>query len=172
MKKQNPSFEEAMSAASLWCSAWEAGELSDEVLADRVSELLETKNGARGFFVISLSSDSPLMDRFPDALMFQLRKAGKNIVDITAKNLAMSSAMELTHKRNKSPDQQVRSQKIRRRCIELLRLLDTFSVKERLEQLLCATQGKGKDVDFLKRWEYDDEQMKAIARAINLVAEK
>ena len=49
MRKKSPSFEEAINAASLWCTAWEQGELSDEVLADRVSELLETRNGSRGF---------------------------------------------------------------------------------------------------------------------------
>ena len=43
MKKQNPSFEEAMNAAAIWCTAWENGELSDEVLADRIDELLESE---------------------------------------------------------------------------------------------------------------------------------
>ena len=39
MNKLNPSFEEAINAASLWCTAWEKDELSDEVLAERVAEL-------------------------------------------------------------------------------------------------------------------------------------
>ena len=171
MKRQKPSFEEAMNAASLWCTAWEEGELSDEVLADRVSDLLETSNGARGFFVISLSSDSPLMDRLPEALIFQLRKAGELAVDLTAKNLAMSTAMSLHHQRNKDFEQQARSKKIQHRCLDLLKVLNPYSVKERLESLLQATQGKGPDVDFLTRWNYDNEQKKEIASEINSIAE-
>ena len=104
MRKKSPSFEEAISAASLWCTAWEQGELSDEVLADRVSELLETRNGSRGFFAFSLSSNSPLMDRLPEALIFQLRKAGDSIVEITVKNFAMSTAMSIHHQRKKDSE--------------------------------------------------------------------
>ena len=111
------------------------------------------------------------MDRLPDALIFQLRLAGEEIVDITVKNLAMSSAMALHHQRSKSPEQEAKSKRIRQRCIELLRLLDTHSVKERLEKILLATQGKGDDVHLLKHWKYDDDQKKAIEKGINLVAE-
>ena len=171
MKKQNPSFQEAMNAASIWCNAWEEGELSDEVLADRIAELLSTKNGTRGFFVISLSSDSPLMDRLPETLIFQLREAGENIVDITTKNFAMSTAMSIHHKKNRNLQQQSRSKKIQRRCIEILRVLDTHSVRESLESLFKATKGKGKYVNFVNRCNFDDEQKKEIASEINYIAE-
>ena len=66
-------FEEAMNAAMHWCDAWEKGELSDEVISDRVAELLSTREGVRGFFAISLSIDCPLIDRLPDPLLMQLR---------------------------------------------------------------------------------------------------
>ncbi len=171
MKKQTPNFEEAINAASLWCKAWEEGELSDEVLADRVSELLETINGARGFFVISLSSDSPLMDRLPDALIFQLRRSGEIVVDLTAKNLVMSTAMTVHHQRNNNLEEGLQSNKIKRRCQELLRLLEPNSVKRRLESFLKATQGEGKDIDFFNHWKYDEAQIQEIASAINSIAE-
>ena len=35
--------------------------------------------------------------------------------------------------------------------------------KDRLEILLDATRGKGKDLAFLKRWNYDNEQIIAIS---------
>ena len=54
-------------------------------------------DGARGFFVISLAGDSPLMDRLPDPLQMQLRAAGDGVVDLTVRNLAMSTAMALHH---------------------------------------------------------------------------
>ena len=111
------------------------------------------------------------MDRLPDALIFRLREAGEIVVDLTAKNLAMSTAMKLHHQLNKKPDQKAASENIQRRCIELLRLLEPHSVKKRLEILLEGTKGKGKDLDFLSRWNYDDAQKKEIAKAIHSIPE-
>ncbi len=71
------SFEEAMEAAALWCGAWEQGDLSDEVLADKVADLVASRDGARGFFVVSLPAENPLMDRLPEPLVMALRSAGE-----------------------------------------------------------------------------------------------
>ena len=169
MNEQKPTFKQAMDATMLWCKSWENDEISDEVLADRIGELTKTLEGARGFFVVSLSTDCALMDRFPDALIFQLRSSGEIIVDLTVKNLAMSSAMALTHRKNNDP-QEIQSERIKIRCIELLKLLDSNQVKKRLDVLLEATNGNGLDLKFLERWDYDDEQIKAISESIYEVA--
>jgi len=105
MNEQKPTFKEAMQASMIWCKSWENDEISDEVISDRIGELIKTVEGARGFFVVSLSIDCPLMDRFPDALIFQLRSSGEIVVDLTVKNLAMSSAMIITHRKNKDPQE-------------------------------------------------------------------
>ena len=172
MKNEKPSFEQAMNAAVLWCTAWESGELSDEVLADRVSELISTLDGARGFFVIGLASDCPLLDRLPESLVQQLRLAGEVVVDLTVRNLAMSTAMAVHHHRNENESQKAGSERISTRCIQLLRLLEPNLVKKRLEKLLEAINGKGEDTNFLKRWNYDAEQQLAIASSIHDVAER
>ena len=39
------SFEQAYEIAEKWCKEWEEDLLSEEVLADRVAELIKTKNG-------------------------------------------------------------------------------------------------------------------------------
>ena len=169
MNEQKPTFKEAMQASMIWCKSWENNEISDEVISDRIGELIKTMEGARGFFVVSLSMDCPLMDRFPDALIFQLRSAGEIVVDLTVKNLAMSSAMIITHRKNGNP-QQIQSERIKMRCIELLKLLDSNQVKKRLDVLLEATKGNGEDLKFLERWEYDDEQVNAISKSIYEVA--
>tara|TARA_Y100001968_G_scaffold120118_1_gene109384 strand:+ start:122 stop:634 length:513 start_codon:yes stop_codon:yes gene_type:complete len=169
MNKQKPTFKEAMQASMLWCKSWENDEISDEVISDRIGELVKTVEGARGFFVVSLSIDCPLMDRLPDALIFQLRNSRDVVVDITVKNLAMSSAMIITHRKNNDP-QEVQSERIKIRCIELLKLLDSTQVKKRLDVLLQATKGNGEDLIFLDRWGYDDEQIKAISESIFEVA--
>ena len=169
MNEQKPTFKEAMQASMIWCKSWENDEISDEVISDRIGELIKTVEGARGFFAVSLSIDCPLMDRFPDALIFQLRNSGEIIVDLTVKNLAMSSAMIITHRKNKDP-QEMQSKRIKIRCIELLKLLDSTRVKKRLDVLLEATKGNGTDLKFLNKWGYNDEQINAISEGIYAVA--
>jgi len=169
MNEQKPTFKEAMQASMIWCKSWENDEISDEVISDRIGELIKTVEGARGFFVVSLSIDCPLMDRLPDALIFQLRSSGEIVVDLIVKNLAMSSAMIITHRKNKDP-QEFQSKRIKIRCIELLKLLDSTQVKKRLDVLLEATKGNGKDLKFLNKWGYNDEQIKAISESIYEVA--
>jgi len=169
MNEQKPSFREAMQASMIWCKSWENDEISDEVISDRIGELLKTVEGARGFFVISLSIDCPLMDRLSEALIFQLRSSGEIVIDLTVKNLAMSSAMIITHRKNKDP-QEMQSKRIKIRCIELLKLLDSTQVKKRLDVLLEATKGNGTDLKFLNKWGYNDEQINAILESIYEVA--
>ena len=169
MNDQKPTFKQAMDATMIWCKSWENNEISDEVIADRIVEIIKTVDGARGFFVISLSIDCPLMDRLPDALIFQLRSSGEIVVDLSAKNLAMSSAMVITHGKN-NDIQEFQSERIKIRCIELLKLLDSNKVKKRLSNLLEATKGHGSDLKFLQRWDYNDEQINAISESIYEVA--
>ena len=52
-----------MEITATWLQQWENEEISDEVLADRVGEIVASRDGARGFFVVSLAGDSALMDR-------------------------------------------------------------------------------------------------------------
>jgi len=168
---RQPTFQQAMEITAQWLELWEHGELSDEVLADRVAELVASRDGARGFFVVSLAGDCPLMDRLPETLLLQLRLAGEGVVDLSARNLAMSTAMTLHHQRAGDSGQQGASERVQARCTELLRSLEPQAVKERLEILLAATAGQGEDVAFLDRWGYDAEQRSSIAAAIEAVAE-
>lgn len=39
-----PSFEQAMEITAQWLNLWDAGELSDEVLADRIGELVASRD--------------------------------------------------------------------------------------------------------------------------------
>ena len=166
-----PGFPQAMELTASWLAAWEAGELSDEVLAERVGGLVSSREGARGFFVVALAGESPLMDRLPEPLVACLRLAGEGVVDLTARNLAMSTAMALHHRRIGDIAQQTASERVQERSTELLRQLESAPVKLRLEALLAATGGEGDDVAFLDRWGYDQEQRAAIAAAIEAVAD-
>ena len=137
---------------------------------DLVGSFIPFINGARGFFVISLASNCPLMDRLPDPLLMNLRAGGEIVVDLTVRNLAMSTAMALHHQRNRDSEKQAGSERVIARCQELLRLLEPNQVKTRLERLLEATHGKGEDLAFLDHWGYDYEQKLAIASSIHKIA--
>lgn len=183
-----PSFPQAMEIAAQWIGLWEAGELSDEVLADRVGELVASRDGARGFFVVGLTGEAPLLDRLPEPLVVALRQAGPGVVDLTARNLAMSTAMVLHHRRSGDLEHQAGSERVQLRSTELLRQLEPVAVKQRLETLLAAAMAVGdtagvvasdggsdaeaaEDRAFLDRWGYDAEQRRAIAAAIEAVAD-
>jgi hypothetical protein len=173
-----PSFPQAMEITAQWLGLWEAGELSDEVLADRVGELVASRDGARGFFVVSLSGDAPLMDRLPEPLVAALQKAGEGVVDLTVRNLAMSTAMILQHRRTGDRDHQAGSARVQQRSTDLLRQLEAGAVKRRLETLLAAAgdlehpgTAVAEDRAFLERFGYDAEQRRAIVVAIEAVAE-
>ena len=169
---QAPTFQQAMEIAAVWIQQWDQEEISDEVIADRVGELVESRDGARGFFVISLAGDSALMDRLPEALVGKLRSCGEDVVDLTVRNLAMSAAMVVHHRQQSDDMQAAGSERVNLRCTELLRQLEPNTVKARLERLLqAAAQNRGKDVSFLERWGYDNLQKKAITLAIHSVAE-
>ncbi|TGG85778.1 MAG: hypothetical protein ERJ67_08085 [Aphanocapsa feldmannii 277cV] len=169
--KASPGFEQAMDCAAAWLRAWVDEEISDEVLADRVAELVASRDGARGFFVVALAGDAPLMDRLPDVLVFCLREAGADVVDLSVRNLAMSTAMALDHQRKGDQQQAEGSLRVRRRCLDLLRVLQPGLVKQRLEQLLDGLGDRGEDIRFLARWGYDAEQKQAIEAAVLAVVE-
>ena len=73
MADQQPTFQQAMEITAAWLQQWDNEEISDEVLADRIGEMVASRDGARGFFVVSLAGESVLMDRLPDAVVGQLR---------------------------------------------------------------------------------------------------
>jgi hypothetical protein len=160
------SFQEAIAQSTEWIRRWDQEELSEDVLADAVGELVRERDGARGFFVASLTSDSPLMDRLPEALVYQLRLAGEGVVDLTVRNLAMSTAMGVHHKRNGDQGLLDGSLRVRSRCLELLRWLEPHQVKNRLEMMIEGLNSRGEDQTFLERWGYDDVQRDEIRKAI------
>ncbi|MGA1304126.1 MAG: hypothetical protein ACO3ZD_08795 [Cyanobium sp.] len=164
------SFQEAIAQSTEWIRLWDQDELSDDVLADKVGALVRERDGARGFFVASLTSDSPLMDRLPEPLIYQLRLAGEGVVDLTVRNLAMSTAMGVHHKRNHDQSLSDGSMRVRSRCLDLLRVLNPHQVKNRLESLANGINSVGEDKEFLQRWGYDDEQLGEIWLTISKIA--
>ena len=166
---EKPSFFQSIEIATQWCKDWEQELLSDEVLADRVAELFKTKNGLRGFFAYALSDiNCSLLDKLPSSLIFKFVEGGEQIVEITLKNLIMSSAQIINHQRDNNLKYEEMSANISDRCINLLRMLDTKLVNSKVNMILDDLDNLGNSFNNSKN--YDSIQKKFIREKISEIA--
>ncbi len=167
---QEPSFIQSINITKDWCKDWEDNLLSDEVLADRIKELIKTKRGTRGFFAYALSDDRcTLLDKLPSSLIFILRERGEHIVEITIKNLFMSSAQILNHQKDKNFEYAAISNIISDRCINLLKELDTKLVTNQINHMLSEIDNMGNG--FNNEVKYSAEQKNFIRDKVNEIAQ-
>ena len=158
---KNPSFTQSINIANKWCKEWGEDLLSEEVLADRVAELIKTKNGMRGFFAYALSDQNCyLLDKLPFSFVFKLQEAGNDVVEIIVKNLIMSSAQVIAHERDNNIEYKSNSENISERCKNILRVLETKSVTKNITQIMNDLDNLGNSFDNSKK--YDDMQKEFI----------
>ena len=159
------SFPQAINISAQWCNEWEEDLLSEEVLADRIAELIKTKNGLRGFFAYALSDkDCLLLDKLPFSLIFKLNEGGDAVVEIVVKNLIMSTAQIIIHQRNNNHEYEITSEIISDRCKAILRLLETKLVIKNINQVLKDLDNMGNSFD--NSIKYDSEQKEFIKKQI------
>ena len=164
------SFTQAINISAQWCKEWETELLSEEVLADRVAELIKTKNGLRGFFAYALSDqDCFLLDKLPFSLVFKLQEIGISVVEIVIKNLIMSSAQIVVHDRENNLEYKSSSENISERCKGILRLLDTQLVTKTINEIMDDLDNLGNSLDNSKK--YDDKQKEFIKSQIFDIAQ-
>jgi len=157
------SFTQAINISAHWCKEWEEDLLSEEVLADRIAELIKTKNGIRGFFAYTLSDkDCFLLDKLPFSLIFKLNEGVDNVVEIVVKNLIMSSAQIIIHQRNDNHEYELSSELIADRCKGILRLLETKLVTNTVNRLIKELDTMGNSFDNSTK--YDSEQKEFIKK--------
>ena len=157
------SFTQAINISAQWCKEWGEDLLSEEVLADRVAELIKTKKGLRGFFAYALSDkDCLLLDKLPFSFIFKMIEGGDSVVEIIVKNLVMSSAQIIIHRRDKNHAYEITSENISNRCKAILRLLDTKLVTKTINQVVSNLDNMGNSFD--NSIKYDSEQKKFIKK--------
>ena len=157
------SFIQAINISAQWCKEWEENLLSEEVLADRIAELIKTKNGLRGFFAYALSDkDCFLLDKLPFSLIYKLNEGGKTVVEIVVKNLIMSSAQIIIHRRENNDEYEMTSKNISERCKAILRLLETQLVTKTVNQILKDLDTLGNSLNNSTK--YDLEQKNFIKK--------
>ena len=157
------SFTQAINISAQWCKEWGEDLLSEEVLADRIAELIKTRNGLRGFFAYALSDkDCLLLDKLPFSLIFKMNEGGDAVVEIIVKNLVMSSAQIIIHRRDKNHAYEITSENISNRCKAILRLLDTKLVTKTINQVVSDLDNMGNSFD--NSIKYDSEQKQFIKK--------
>ena len=166
-------FEQAIALTQSLLSQLEAGSLTEADIAtviSVISALVKTENGARGFFVTYLTSASSLADSPSTAVIEALRSSPEIVAELLVKNLAMSTAQAIFHRRQQKEDMAKGSKQVSHRTTKLIQLVDLPSVRDRAQQLFhSAKSGEGNYKAFLERWNYDREQRQAIYQALEQI---
>lgn len=163
-------FEQAIALTQSLLSQAEAGEISEPEIAALIAELVKTENGARGFFVTYLTAEVPIVDNPSTSVVEALRSSPEGVAELLVKNLAMSAAQALFHRRHQKEEMAQSSERVRERTARLIELVDLTSVYERSQKLLeTAATGEGSYKAFLERWGYDGEQRQVICQALKQV---
>ncbi|MDG3495266.1 MULTISPECIES: hypothetical protein [Pseudanabaena] len=142
-------------------------DINDSQLELEISSLVQSANGARGFFVCFLTGEWQLADAPSGGIVRALQSAPQAIAELLIKNLVMSTAMAITHRRSSQEEQAQGSDLVARRTALLIEKVDLSEVRQVAAQMYSsATADRGEYAAFLTKWGYDAEQKQAIANAL------
>ncbi|NJO40659.1 MAG: hypothetical protein HC769_12085 [Cyanobacteria bacterium CRU_2_1] len=162
-------FEEAIVFTRSLLAQMEQNNLSEVETEAALASLVSRENGARGFFVTYLTDDRPFADQPSDAIVRALQSSPEIVAELLVKNLAMSAAMAITHRRNQNEDMAQGSDRVQRRTAHLIQRVQLPEVSQKAQMLYnSAKTGAGEYQGFLDRWGYDVEQRQAIQEVIHL----
>lgn len=160
------SFEEAIELTAQFID--KIPQLSDSEKSSIISALVLTENGARGFFVTYLTSENEAFDRTDLSIIEGLKKSPKIVSELLVKNVAMSTAMIITHQRNNNLEMAEKSARVTQRSLNFIKELSLAEISIKIKQLISSIElNKGLYQQFLTKWGYDDEQKQAIIDVFN-----
>ncbi|NEO30795.1 MAG: hypothetical protein F6K36_10250 [Symploca sp. SIO3C6] len=161
-------FEEAIALTKSLIDKISRDEISLPEVSEAVSSLVNTQNGARGFFVTYLTSEGTLADNPSPEIIEALACSPEIVAELLVKNLAMSAAMAVAHLRNHNQQMARESQRVKLRTLRLIEKIDMPQLLDMAAQLReSALTWEGSYKLFLQRWQYDAEQREAICQAID-----
>ena len=141
--------------------------LDTDTITQKITELVSTENGARGFFVTYLTSDLSYTEHPSLEVITALKTSPILVNELLVKNLAMSTAMVVYHRSQGDEANAQGSEKVQEKTGQLIKQLLSQSLGEKLQQLATSLNtGQGEYQAFLERWGYDDCQRQAIAKII------
>jgi hypothetical protein len=165
-------FEQAIALTQSLMAQMQTDQISEADLEATLTRLLSSANGARGFFVTYLTDDCPLADQPSDAVIRALQSAPAIVPELLVKNLAMSSAMAVAHRRNQNEAMAQGSDRVQARTARLIQKVQMAEVTEQATQLQhSAATSSGEYEAFLQRWGYDSEQRQVIEQQMRQALE-
>ena len=105
-----------------------------------------------------------MLDKLPFSLIYKLNEGGDAVTNIVIKNLIMSSAQIIIHRRDNNHEYEITSENISDRCKAILRLLKTKAVAWSVIQVLRNLVDMGNSFDNSVK--YDSEQKEFIKKQI------
>jgi hypothetical protein len=163
-------FQQAIEVTQRLMTQLEQGDLAEAEAASTIAQLVRSENGARGFFVTYLTDDRSIADHPSPQLVEALQSSPEIVSELLVKNVAMSTGMAITHRRNQNAEMAQGSDRVRRRTVQLIELAQLPTVVEKAQKLYESTvTGQGEYQAFLDRWQYDAEQRQAIQNAMKQV---
>jgi hypothetical protein len=161
------SFEDAIAETQALLEKMASKSISDSEIQITITNLVKTQNGARGFFVTYLTDERPLIDSPSKGIINALQSSPDIVGELLVKNLVMSSATALAHRRNQDETMAQGSEQVRDRTSSLIKAVKLPIVSEKLKEMeKSLTTGQGEYQTFLERWDYDAEQKKVMKSAI------
>lgn len=161
------SFEKAISVSQGLLDEMEQGNLTEAQIGEAIAALAAAENGARGFFVTYLSDPRSLSDQPSQAVLDALATSPTVVSPLLVKNLVMSTAMAITHRRNQNEDLAQGSDQVKARSLKLLQHLTFPELKQQAQDMVTSLEtGKGHYQSFLERWQYDTEQRQAMLQVL------
>ena len=92
-------FDEAIDLTQAFLLQLKKHELTSSQIQEFVADLVQTANGARGFFVTYLTASDPICDDPQPEIIAALHTHPEITADLLVKNVAMSTAQQLYHQR-------------------------------------------------------------------------
>ncbi len=160
------SFESAIALTETFISKIETIEEKDQEKI--VTALAKSENGSRGFFVTYLTDNNPQVDKPSTAIIKGLKTSPEIVSELLVKNVAMSTAMKITHHRKNSREMTQKSERVTQRSQKIIHLLQLPEIEQKITEMQqTIINNEGSYQKFLDRWGYDNEQKQAIYQALN-----
>lgn len=116
----NLTFEQAIALTHTLMKQMQHQQIGEADLEKTLTALVASENGARGFFVTYLTDDRPLADAPSAAVVQALQSSPEIVAELLVKNLAMSSAMAIAHRRNQNEAMAEGSDRVQTRTTQLI----------------------------------------------------
>jgi hypothetical protein len=164
-------FPDAIKAAEELLAGFEEASVKEPEFVERLSSLVSTQTAARGFFVAFLTGTFACSEDPPADLLSALAQHATIVCDLLARNLVMSITMAMTHERKGDGGAAAASQMVAARVSKLIKeMREEPDMAANLDEMRRSLAGQNaKFSDFLKRWQYDQEQLKAALEAVQSV---